>query len=101
MRFDLAPGHAEAFDRLAHETVAEVKTKEPGTIVYACHRVAGDDSARVFYELYRDQAAFDEHERQDHTRRFLSQREQHLAVAPRVEFLSPFVAKGVTELDGG
>jgi len=32
----------------------------------------------LFYELYRDQAAFDAHEQQPHVRRFLAEREQHL-----------------------
>ncbi|WOI59693.1 putative quinol monooxygenase [Streptomyces fradiae] len=34
---------------------------------------------RVFYELYADRAAFDAHEAQPHTKRFLAEREQCLA----------------------
>jgi hypothetical protein len=32
----------------------------------------------VFYELYRDRAAFAEHEEQPHVKHFLSERAQHL-----------------------
>lgn len=51
----------------------------------------------MFYELYRDEAAFEEHERQQHVRRLLAQRERHLAGPPRIEFLGLQLAKGVPE----
>lgn len=101
VRFDLLNGHEAAFDQLAAQTVAQVEEREAGTIVYACHRMGDADGSRVFYELYRDEAAFEEHEKQEHVRRFLAEREQHLARAPRVEFLSLQVATGVPTLDGG
>ena len=50
--------------------------------------VADAPRSRVFYECYRDRAAFDEHERQPHTRHFLTEREAWLA-SSRVEFLTP------------
>ena len=55
----------------------------------------GDKHLRVFYELYRDRAAFDEHERQGHTARFLAEREQFLAAPPRVEFVTLLSGVGV------
>ncbi|WP_131742126.1 putative quinol monooxygenase [Actinomadura roseirufa] len=70
---------ADAFDQLVAETVSKIKTEEPGTLVYAVHKVDGQPLQRMFYELYRDQAAFDAHEKQPHTRRFLSAREELLA----------------------
>ncbi len=88
VRFNLMGGSGPAFDKLTDETVAEIRTAEPGTLVYACHEVEGDLEARVFYELYQDRAAFDAHEQQPHVRRFLAEREQYLAGSPRVEFLS-------------
>ncbi len=93
VRFDLKPGSGEAFDRLAEETLAKIRTEEPGTIIYACHRLEGEPNARVFYELYRDREAFDAHEQQAHRRRFLTEREEHL-VSTRVEFLSLNAGKG-------
>ena len=47
--------------------------------MYAVHSVEGKPLQRIFYELYRDRAAFDAHEGQPHVRRFLDEREQYLA----------------------
>ena len=79
VRFRLRPGHEEAFDVLVAATIEGIRAHEPGTLVYASHQVDGDPGARIFYELYRDRTAFEEHERQPHTRHFLVEREQHLA----------------------
>lgn len=96
VRFSLREGHVETFDALVQETLAGVRQREPGTLIYACHEVDGDPNARVFYELYRDRDAFDKHEQQDHVRRFLEQRQQHLTAEPRVEFLELREGKGVS-----
>ena len=95
VRFDLKPGAEEDFDELVRETLSRIQSEEAGTLVYACHLVEGATAARVFYELYRDAAAFEEHERQEHVRRFLDQRGQYLAGPPRVEFLHLHAAKGI------
>jgi quinol monooxygenase YgiN len=78
---------AEAFDRLVAETVEGVRANEPGTLIYATHTMAGQPRQRVFYELYRDRAAFDAHEAMPHTRRFHDQREQYLTYT-EVEWLT-------------
>jgi len=70
---------AEAYDRLVAETIEAIKTNEPGTLVYASHLVDGQPLQRIFYELYRDEAAFHAHEAAPHTRRYLDEREQYLA----------------------
>ena len=72
---------AEAYDRLVAETIEAIKTNEPGTLVYASHLVDGQPLQRIFYELYRDKAAFDAHEAASHTRRYLNERDQYLASA--------------------
>ena len=84
---------AEAYDRLVAETVEAIKANEPETLVYATHLVEGQPLQRIFYELYRDRAAFDAHEEQPHTRRFLAAREQYLASVD-VDFLTLQVGKG-------
>jgi quinol monooxygenase YgiN len=53
----------------------QASAHEPGTLVYTCHTVSGAPRERVFYELYRDRAAFSDHREQPHTRRFLAERE--------------------------
>ncbi|MEU0520598.1 antibiotic biosynthesis monooxygenase [Streptosporangium sp. NPDC006007] len=70
---------AEAFDQLVSQTIEKIRESEPGTLVYAAHRVEGQPLQRIFYELYRDRAAFDAHEEQEHTRRFLGARDDLLA----------------------
>lgn len=97
VRFDLRPEAAEDFDRLVAETAPLIHGREPGTLIYAVHEVEAEPDARVFYELYRDRAAFDEHERQPHVVRFLQERERHLSGA-RVEFLTPPSGKGLPDV---
>jgi quinol monooxygenase YgiN len=97
VRFNLKAGTAEPFDALTRDVVAVIKQAEPGTLIYACHAVEGDADARIFYELYRDRAAFEEHERAEHVNRFHQEKEQYLAGKPQVEFLSLHVGKGAPE----
>lgn len=97
VRFDLVPGTEPLFDQLVAETCAAIERTEPGTLMYLTHEVTGEPSARVFYEQYRDAAAFDEHERNAHTRRFLEQRERCLAAPARVEFLAGALGKGLPD----
>ncbi|MFI9328593.1 putative quinol monooxygenase [Kitasatospora sp. NPDC052868] len=69
---------ARAFDELAEEALEGIRSQEPGTLVYVNHTVPEEPHVRVFYELYADRAAFEEHERQPHVRRFLAERGQYL-----------------------
>lgn len=85
---------AEAYDRLVAETIDAIRQHEPGTIVYAAHNVEGEPLVRVFYELYRDRAAFEAHEAAPHTRRYLAERDRYLA-ATEVEWLTPQAGKGI------
>jgi quinol monooxygenase YgiN len=74
VRFTVRPGAEAEFDDLIARTTARIRDLEPGTLVYACHRVEGAPRERIFYELYQDRAAFQEHERQEHVRDFLTAR---------------------------
>ncbi|SOD71873.1 quinol monooxygenase YgiN [Jatrophihabitans sp. GAS493] len=87
VRHIVKAGHEPEFDRLAATAAARIRELEPGTLVYLSHAVAGEPRIRVFYELYRDEQAFAEHERQPHVRDFLTAREQHLD-GIEVEFLN-------------
>ena len=84
---------AEGFDKLVAETVPQIREHEAGTIVYAVHTVEGKPLERIFYELYRDRAAFEAHEEQPHTRRFLDARGRFLA-SSKVDRLALQVGKG-------
>ncbi len=94
VRFRLRPGAADAFDRLTADTLRQIRVHEPGTLVYAAHTVHDEPDQRVFYELYTDRDAFEEHERQPHVRRFLAARDQHLEGFD-VQFLTPADATGL------
>lgn len=86
---------AKAYDRLVAETIEAIKANEPGTIVYASHLVDGEPLQRMFYELYRDRAAFEAHETAPHTRRYLADRDQYLA-STEVDRLTLQAGKGTS-----
>ena len=85
---------AEAFDRLVAETLEGIKEREPGTLIYVSHLVEGQPLLRIFYELYADRAAFDAHEGQEHTKRFLARREELLA-SVEVDWVTAQTGKGI------
>jgi quinol monooxygenase YgiN len=62
------------FDRLAEQTAEEVRTGEPDTLVYVIHLVPNAPLQRIFYEVYRDRAAFERHENQPCMKRFVVDR---------------------------
>ncbi|MFG2071247.1 putative quinol monooxygenase [Nonomuraea maritima] len=84
---------AAAFDALVGETIEAIRQREPGTIVYASHRVDGQPLQRIFYELYRDRDAFDAHEQTEHTKRFLAARDE-LLTSVEVDWLDLQSGKG-------
>lgn len=86
VRFTVRPGAEDEFDALVADTAVGIRNNEPGTLVYACHRVKDQPRQWIFYELYRDRAAFDAHEATPHTRRFLAERER-LLESTDVDFL--------------
>ncbi|MFD7813352.1 putative quinol monooxygenase [Streptomyces sp. NPDC059785] len=86
---------AAAFDDLVSRTGEQIRAHEPRTVVYAVHRVGGRPLERVFYELYRDEDAFNEHESKDYVRAFLSEREQYLS-ATEVDRLDVVSGVGVS-----
>src|SRR5205823_483119 len=68
--YTLAEGAAADFDALAEEVVAEVRASEPDTLVYAVHSVPNAEMQRIFYEVYRDRMAYEDHKRRPHIQRF-------------------------------
>jgi quinol monooxygenase YgiN len=76
---------ADDFERLASEVVEQVKTREPGTLVYVMHGVPAAPMQRILYAVYRDEAAFDEHERQPYIRQFEEEREPFVLATNVIE----------------
>ena len=74
MIFTLLDDRVTDFDRLAEEAAEYVRTGEPDTLVYVIHLVPNAPLQRIFYEIYRDRAAFDSHESQPYMQRFVAER---------------------------
>jgi quinol monooxygenase YgiN len=72
--FTLLDDRDADFDRLAEQAAEEVRTREPDTLVYVIHLVPNAPMQRIFYEIYRDRAAFDSHENQPYMMRFVADR---------------------------
>jgi quinol monooxygenase YgiN len=72
--FTLLEERVADFDRLAEQTAEEVRTREPGTLVYVIHLVPNAPMQRIFYEIYRDRDAFGTHESQPYMKRFVTDR---------------------------
>ncbi len=94
VRFDLRPETLDAFDRLVAGVTSGIRSMEPGTLLYLCHRVEGEPTARIFFELYRDREAFHTHEVQPHVKEFHARRKPMMAGPERVEFLDRLDGKG-------
>ena len=72
--FTLLEDRVAEFDRLAAQLAEEVRISEPGTLVHVIHLVPDAPMQRIFYEVYRDRAAFDSHENQPYVMRFVAGR---------------------------
>ena len=59
--YTLVDSRVDEFDRLTEWVVAQVRSKEPDTLVYIVHAVPTAPSQRILYEVYRDRAAHNEH----------------------------------------
>lgn len=95
VRFDIRDeASAIQFDQLTAHAVAQITEKEPGTLIYATHAVKDEPLARVFYEVYADDAAFQAHETAEHVIAFHAAKDPYVA-SHRVEFLTAGVVKGL------
>lgn len=79
---------ARRFDQLTATAVAEITANEPGTLVYATHRPQDEPLTRVFYEVYRDDEAFQAHEHAPHVIDFHARKAELLAGPAEVEVLT-------------
>ena len=95
VRFDLRDAaSAEEFDRLTAAVVEQIRKREPGTLLYSTGTVTDAPFSRIFFEVYRDAAAREEHERQPHVLRFHAAKDP-LLVGKRVEQVTLGTAKGL------
>src|SRR6185369_1840136 len=71
-----AKGKGDALAALLKEQVAAVMKAEPGCIVYRPHRSTKDPDLFIFYEQYKDDAAFDAHRKAPHLAAYRERREK-------------------------
>jgi quinol monooxygenase YgiN len=71
-----AKGKGDALAALLEEQAAAVRKAEPGCLVYRPHRSSKDPDVFLFYEQYKDDAAFALHRQAPHLAAFRERREQ-------------------------
>jgi quinol monooxygenase YgiN len=71
-----AKGKGDALAALLKEQAAVVRKAEPGCLVYRPHRSKKDPELFLFYEQYKDDAAFDAHRKGTHLAAFRERREK-------------------------
>lgn len=83
--YTLAEGKAEEFDALAERVVEDVRAHEPDALVYAVHSVPNAPMQRIFYEVYRDNTAYEEHKRHTYIQRFEAERAEFVLATNVIE----------------
>jgi quinol monooxygenase YgiN len=73
------------FDRAADEVAEQVRSDEPDTLVYVIHTVPKAPMQRIFYEVYRDRAAYEQHEKQPYVQRFVTARRPYVLATNVIE----------------
>ena len=71
-----AAGKEDALAAFLTEQVAAVVNAEPGCLVYRLHRSVKDPAQFCFYEIFRDEAAFELHRNSPHVAAFRDRREK-------------------------
>jgi quinol monooxygenase YgiN len=71
-----AKGKGDALAALLAEQAEVVRKAEPGCLVYRPHRSTKDPDVFVFYEQYKDDAAFDFHRKAPHLAAYRERREK-------------------------
>ena len=71
-----AKGKGNALAALLEEQAAAVRKAEPGCLEYRPHRSTTDPELFLFYEQYRDEAAFEAHRKAPHLARYRERREK-------------------------
>jgi quinol monooxygenase YgiN len=94
--YTLLEDRVDEFDQLTEQVVADVRSREPDTLVYIVHAVPSAPMQRILYEVYRDRAAYDRHLRQPYVEQFESDRRPYVLATNVIELglqqakVSPF-----------
>jgi len=80
-----ALGRGDALAALLEEQADAVRKAEPGCLVYRPHRSTTNPDLFLFYEQYRNEAAFEAHRSATHLARFRERREKERLTEGPVE----------------
>jgi quinol monooxygenase YgiN len=83
--YTLIEERIEEFDRLTERVVAQVRAREPDTLVYIVHAVPTAPMQRILYEVYRDRAAYEEHMQRPYVVRYEHERRPFVLAANVIE----------------
>ena len=75
-RIRAAKGKGDALAALLAEQAGVVRKAEPGCLVYRPHRSTKDPDLFIFYEQYKDDAAFDVHRKAPYLAEYRARRER-------------------------
>ena len=75
-RIRAAKGKGDALAALLAEQAGVVRKAEPGCLAYRPHRSTKDPELFLFYEQYKDQAAFDAHTKAPHLAQYRERRQK-------------------------
>src|SRR5215469_14781400 len=94
-----AKGKGDALAALLAEQAGVVRKAEPGCLVYRPHRSTKDPDLFIFYEMYKDDAAFDVHRKAPHLASYRERREKEGLTEARPRWRS--TAPSPTDARGG
>jgi quinol monooxygenase YgiN len=83
--YTLLDDRLEDFDRMTEQVVEQVRSLEPGTLVYIVHAVPTAPMQRILYEVYRDRAAYDEHMAKPYVARYVAERRSMVLATNAIE----------------
>ncbi len=83
--YTLVEGRAEDFDQLTEWVLAQVRSKEPDTLVYIAHAVPAAPMQRILYEVYRDRGAHDQHLLRSYVQTYHAEQRQYVLAANVIE----------------
>jgi quinol monooxygenase YgiN len=75
-KFRAVKGKGDALAILLAEQAGVVRKAEPGCLVYRPHRSSKDPDLFLFYEMYRDDVAFDVHRKAPYLAAYRERREK-------------------------